>query len=68
MAEKFDAAFSHYGLEAGGDLLVVGHAHRIGALSDAYNLLGDGDLVLLDHLVVLYYIDGGLGSHESDAV
>ena len=52
MAEKIDAAVLDYCLEAGGDLLMVGHAHGIGAFSDAYHLFRDGNLVFVYHLVV----------------
>ena len=68
MAEKIDAAVVHYCLEAGSYLLMVRHAHRIGAFSYADHLLRDGNLVLVDDFVVLDDIYGGLRSDEGYAV
>ena len=68
MAEKIDTVTLDYSLEASGYLLVVGHAHRVGAFADAYNLLGDGNLVFLNDLVVLDDVDGGLRGDEGYAV
>lgn len=67
MAQEFDFFGFLDCCEAGGDPLMVGHAHRVGAFCQPHHCLRQSNLLFLHHLVILYHIDGCVGGNERDA-
>ena len=57
----------YHGAESGGDALVVGHAHRVGAFGNAHNGFGQLYFLFLDNLVIFDYVHRGVGRGQRNA-